>query len=118
MAEFLWLKRGDQALVCQQTDKFGRLHIPSIAASFSSDPQSIRLDSIGFNWDRDAKSPAYGYTDNNMLEQIPDKGRSKEKPIVVDGTSVAGAARLVHTLTSCSSFAMLSNSIGCPVMMP
>ncbi|KAL0044062.1 hypothetical protein WJX82_006757 [Trebouxia sp. C0006] len=92
MAEFLWLKRGDQAPVCQQTDKLGRLHIPSVAVTFSSDAQSIRLDGIGFNWDRDAKSPAYGYTDNNILKQIPDKGRSKAQPIVVDATSLAGAA--------------------------
>lgn len=90
MAEFLWLKRGDQAPVCQQTDKLGRLHIPSVAVTFSSDAQSIRLDGIGFNWDRDAKSPAYGYTDNNILKQIPDKGRSKAQPIVVDATSLAG----------------------------
>ncbi|KAL0017911.1 hypothetical protein WJX77_005043 [Trebouxia sp. C0004] len=92
MAEFLWLKHGDQAPICQQTDKLGRLHIPSVAVTFSSDPQSIRLDGIGFNWDRDAKSPAYGYTDNNILKQIPDKGRTKAQPIVVDATSVAGAA--------------------------
>ncbi len=106
MAKFLWLKRGDQAPVCQQTDKLGRLHIPSVAVTFSSDPQSIRLDGIGFNWDRDAQSPAYGYTDNSILKQIPDKGRSKAQPIVVDATSVAGDARLVHTLTFCSSFGM------------
>ena len=106
MAEFLWLKRGDQAPVCQQTDKLGRLHIPSVAVTFSSDAQSIRLDGIGFNWDRDAKSPAYGYTDNNILKQIPDKGRSKAQPIVVDATSVAGDDRLVDILTFCSSFGM------------
>jgi len=106
MAELLWLKRGDHPPICQQTDKLGRLHIPSVAITFSSDPQSIRLDGIGFNWDRDAKSPAYGYTDNNILKQIPDKGRSKAQPIVVDATSVAGDAPLVHTLTFCSSFGM------------
>lgn len=111
MAEFLWLKFGEQAPICQQTDKSGRLHIPTIAASFLSDPQSIRLNSIGFNWERDSTSPAYGYTDNNILEQIQDTGRSKEKPIVVDGTPSAGDGQLTPALLHSSLFNVLNTSL-------
>lgn len=110
MAEFLWLKFGEQAPICQQTDTSGRLHIPSIAATFLSDPQSIRLNSIGFNWDRDTTSPAYGYTDNNILEQIPDTGRSKETPILVDGTLLAGDGQKTPALLQSGLLSVLNTT--------
>ena len=110
MAQFLWLKFADQAPIRQQTDKSGRLYIPTVAARFSLDTQSIRLNSIGFNWERDATSPAYGYTDSSILEQITDTGRSKAQPIVVDGSPVAGDAPMNPTLLHSSLFNAVSTA--------
>ena len=111
MAQFLWLQFREHAPICQQTDKSGRLHIPTIAERLSAKAQSIRLNNIGFEWERVVSSPAYGYTDSNGLERIPDIGRSKEKPIVVDGNPSAGDAQLTPPLLHSGLFNVVNTSL-------
>ncbi len=94
MADFLFLQHGDPPPKRQQTDKNGRLHIPKIAARFILDPQSIELEDTGFSWNGDRNSADYGLTDSNMLEQFPSKGRSKEDPLIVNGTASTGTFQL------------------------